>query len=769
MSSNYTVHFDVNSTDGHRIPPLFEIPYKDTISFGPFAPHYHQPMHFPNEVELYEPDIAGTKASAAATATAVTSAADRSWTRNTTVVKREVEVHLPCGFFNIWRPLYDCNAPISARLRRYLPEGQASAKESARGSWDSRISYSSADDEYYINGVPLPFIKHWSHGLLSGLNVFRKVEHDWLMTYLAPTENRRPEMQSVMVWRFNYVESKRVIDKFHAMLGISVFSETAAAQWYIRPLSQLKYTKIPIHLLTADEAAFFTEIPDIGDNSKDSSTGHREARERIIKKYHGHILTYRANGDEFNDYIVHSIPGLAADLSQYVEGEYGFDIGVSFLPASSGESRWQKVQIARQSLREPVNGHTKEADAAIARCGLDFRIKLGESIKIDPVPDELLEALSVGNPEDDSKACEPKMDDSTCGFTICVKDPENTVGSLQPPIRAHESVLSAGSEYFAALLASSMTETAAKQVVLDGLSYGAVRLAINFLYIGSIPNEDTLDIDDWVTLLGVASRLSITRLQQMCQVRIYQHALMRVHQCTSDQKNNNQSEHYKTKAEFPDSEFIEHLHDIATDTGAQELGEALKQLVEYYPIQICEHRIRDGGPYVEFTAMYNPLFAHEHHNHHGDRNRFWHPVQWHGDGANLHGMGMPGLMAGPVVHPELAGELLNNHNTDGSEEDGFSDTEFGMYHHDEADVGFHDIEDFGNNDWADEDNTDELDVVHPMFAQFLGNWRVVGDQHQDGSHETQSNGATSEHSTTPPQPQPGLAPADQQPRRTDSN
>ncbi|KAJ1885282.1 hypothetical protein LPJ81_006938, partial [Coemansia sp. IMI 209127] len=370
------MYFDVDSIQEHLIKSIFDTPLRSVVDFGILKPHYNEPMHYPNEVNLYEPNVPDSRGSEPATG--------GKWAENPGVIKREVEVHLPCGQFNIWRPLYDRKTPISSRLNRFLPHGQGAAtQEPDEEDWDSRISYSSADDEYYMNGIPLPFIKNWNHGMLSKINVFRKVEHDWLMTYIAPIETRRPGMASALLWRFNYAESRRVIKKFHAVLGMSVFAESASAQWYIRPLTQLKFSRIPNRLLTAEEAAAFAEIPET-DEERPRDTSAFEARERILEKYRGQILMYRANSDQYNSYIAHTVPSLAADLTRYVEGEYGFELGVSFVPASEGEDKWQRVQIARQSLRHPVGGRTN-SPGAMSRCGLDFRIKLGSSTTMDPV------------------------------------------------------------------------------------------------------------------------------------------------------------------------------------------------------------------------------------------------------------------------------------------------------------------------------------------------------------------------------------------------
>ncbi|KAJ2815210.1 hypothetical protein FBU31_007010, partial [Coemansia sp. 'formosensis'] len=411
------------------------------------------------------------------------------------------------------------------KLERYFPASLPSAATASQ--WDSRISYSSADDEYYENGRLLPFIKSWNRGVLNTRNMFRNIEPDWGMAYLAPNI-QSPNMQSMAVWRFNYVESRRAIKTFHAVLGFSVFSPKADVQWYIRPLSQLQFKRIPRYMLTADEAKSFPEIT--GQKLSPSSDGDIDAvantRARIIEKHRGHILAYIDRPDEFNPYISHTVPALAIDLSEHVKGEYGFEIAVAFFPTTDGDNRWQKVQVARQVLNRPVGGRMLEGEDALARCGLDFRIKLQDEVIVREASMELRDALakvrtSAGSP--------PMIDDDACDFVIRVIDPANTVGCLQPPIRAHERVLAVGSEYFAALLSSSMSESAAKQVDLDGMPYGAVRLAVNFLYTGRIPCEGDMNLDDWIVLLDVSSRLSIPRLHQLCQARIFQEALIAGH------------------------------------------------------------------------------------------------------------------------------------------------------------------------------------------------------------------------------------------------
>ncbi|KAJ2548027.1 Peptide-N(4)-(N-acetyl-beta- glucosaminyl)asparagine amidase [Coemansia sp. RSA 1933] len=725
-SRNHTVMtFDVDSLQEHRIKPIFEMPLDNVIHFSTLKPQYNEPMHYPNEVDLYEPSIPKSNNSLSAT--------DGALTENRGVVKREVEVHLPCGQFNIWRPIYDRNTPISSRLNRFLPRGQqTAASESEDGDWDSRISYSSSDDEYYMNGIALPFIKSWNHGMLSKINVFRKVEHDWLMTYIAPIEMRRPGMASALLWRFNYAETRRVVKKFHAVLSTSVFAESASVKWYIRPLTQLTFSWIPNHMLTAEEAAAFAEIPDSDESGSPRDISDVEARERILEKYRGQILMYRARSDQNNSFIAHTVPRLAVDLTQYAEGEYGFELGVSFCPASEGENKWQKVQISRQSLRHPVSGRTNSPDA-MSRCGLDFRIKLGDNICLDPVSKELTNALAAEKAKSSQMSSNPKMDDRTCNFTVCVMDPDNTVGSLQPPIGAHESILAAGSEYFAALLASSMTESASKKVALDDLPYGAVRLAVNFLYTNTIPNAKSLEFDEWVILLGVASRLSIPRLLQLCQMHIYQHALKHIDRYKNEESENEDSQHYSTMAAFPDVEFVDDLLRIADDAGARELSAALRQLVAYYPVQICERRIRNSYFMVDFMEMPNPMFGHMQPQDRGlgQRRNIWPPADM--DAANnFHGMGMPELMAGPVVHPELFAGMFgvpNEHAFDG--------------HHDDFEPDADANDDDDDNNWINVEHLNDIDRGEEFLAHFVGNWRVVDNHAAD--HR-------------PPSPQPGPVP-----------
>ncbi|KAJ2601434.1 protein modification by small protein conjugation or removal [Coemansia sp. RSA 1804] len=688
-------------------------------------------MHYPNEVELYEPSIPKIENPQ--------SAADRAGSGKRGVVKREVEIHLPCGYFNVWKALYQSGAPVSSSLTRFLHNTRHIEAQPAEDEWDSRISYSSADDEYYMNGIPLPFIKAWNRGMLAKINVFRKVEHDWLMAYIAPIEMRRPGMASAMMWRFNYIESRCAVRKFSAVLSTSVFSESAEAQWYIRPLTQVKYTRIPNRMLTAEEAAAFPEIPKTDRNGSEDMPAS-ETRESILEKYRGQILMYRAKSDENNEYIAHTVPFLAVDLTQYVEDDYGFELGVSLSPASEGDDKWQKVQIARQSLRQPVSGRVKDI-GSMSRCGLDFRIKLASSIRVDPVSNELSEALDTEEARSGQKSGKPKVDDSSCNFTVCVNDPENTIGSLQPPIRAHESVLAAGSDYFAALLGSSMTESASKKVVLDGMAYGSVRLAVNYLYTSGVANDGLLDLDEWIVLLGVASRLAIPRLFQLCQKRIFEHTLSHIGQCERSQRGKGNREHYMTEAKVPDPDFVEDLLRIAEDTGAGDLSRALKQLTACYPVQVCERRMRNSAFMVDFMEMPNPMFGHMQPQERG--RGFWPPVA--NADNNFHTMGMPGLMAGPVVHPELVAGIFGAAN----------DHAFHA-HHSDLDSNFSDDDpdneptaarnygpdsDSGSENWADPDQGGFL-------AHFMGNWRVV-----DG----QSSNAR------PEPPQPGPAPSHPEP------
>ncbi|KAJ2584799.1 hypothetical protein GGH95_000119 [Coemansia sp. RSA 1836] len=602
-----------------RALPLLDRPRESVTDFGGLTPRYHAPMYHPNEVSLYEPSVA------------IADGSGGPAVQQQRAAKAEVSVPLPCGYFNFWRPLHDCTTPISNRLKRYFPES-ALSNAAAASQWDSRISYSSADDEYYENGLLLPFIKGWNRGVLNMRSIFRKVEPDWGMVYLAPN-NQGPNTQSLAVWRFNYVESRRVIKTFHAVLGFSVFSQSASIQWYIRPLSQLHFKRIPVYILTADEAQCFPEISGRKASPSDDGTG-LQRRATIIERHRGEILVYAAQPDEHNAYIAHSVPALAADLSEYVKGEYGFEIAAAFFPATEGENRWQKAQIARQVLNRPVGGRISEGEDALARCGLDFRIKLQDDISVGAAPTELRDALASVRV---SAGLPPMIDDNACDFTIRVNDPDNTVGSLQPPIRAHERVLAAGSEYFAALLASAMTESTAKQVDLDNMPYGAVRLAVNYLYVGRVPCENDMDMDDWVTLLNVSSRLSILRLHQLCQARIFQEALTATTQSAAAAAEAFGDDaagpafKYQDTVSYPDMATICYLEDVANDTGARELTSALNRLVTYYPIQVCEERVRSGptetfaprtstssirirriAPDLELEDLHPALFGHPH-------------------------------------------------------------------------------------------------------------------------------------------------------------
>ncbi|KAJ2162155.1 hypothetical protein GGF46_000897 [Coemansia sp. RSA 552] len=653
-----------------------------SIDFGGLPPQYNFPMHYPTEVDLYEPALPHSD----------TPSLGSIGQPTTKVV---TTVHLPIGYFNIWRPLHDRRAPVAPKLARFFT-GTACLKQDGSvvappdSTWDSRISYSSADDEYYENGVALPFIKGWDHGVLSTRNIFRKVEHDWLMTYLAPVRGDSSH-QSLAVWRFNYSGSRRAVDRFHAVLSFSLFSETAAVEWCIRPLSSRRFQKVPIHVLDAEEAAFFPEIPN--HEPRTDSSGILEERARIINKYRGQILAYRDQANEFNDVIVHSVPALAADLSAYVEGEYGFELAVALRPSADESNPWQKVQIARQRVRETVGGHLREGEDGMSRCGLDFRVKLRSDVAETPVPAELSQALAGATPP-------RRMDDASCDFTIHVNDPENTVGSLQPPIRAHEQVLQAGSEYFSGLLSSEMAESASKSVTLDSMPYHAVRTAIYFLYTDTLPGKDAMDVDDWIVLLGVASRLSISRLHQLCQEHILREVLRATPAAPLDH------ESYAELVPYPDPETIDAVKAVAGDTGARDLAQALDRLAAYYPIDVCEERIRASSS-DEFAQQQNDLF--------------------NAGGGNM-----------PTRGHRVPRRPITRHPRPG---DGHMPAPGGLVHFMAVPPPPHP----GDHDQGHEDGPGG------MFARLFGNWRVTN-VHHDGPRGS------------PPPPQPGPAPDD--PHRT---
>ncbi|KAJ2891736.1 hypothetical protein IWW38_003495, partial [Coemansia aciculifera] len=405
-------------SEEQRTLPLLDKPRESVTDFGGLTPRYHAPMYHPNEVSLYEPSVVAEDG--------------RLATRRHSSTTARVSMPLPCGYFNFWRPLHDRSTPISSKMERYFPEPAHSTSATSAGDggeWDSRISYSSADDEYYENGLLLPFIKSWNRGVLSMRSIFRKVEPDWGMAYLAPNIHG-PNTQSMAVWRFNYVESRRFIKVFHAVLGCSVFAKSASIQWYIRPLSQLHFKRIPIYLLTTDEAECFPEISGRKASPSDDGTT-LQRRASIIERHRGEILMYLAQPDQHNAYMSHTVPALAADLSEYVKDEYGFEIAVALFPATEGQNMWQKAQIARQVLNRPVGGRIRESEDALARCGLDFRIKLQDDVLVDEISAELKDAL---NSVRASAGQSPMIDDNASDFTIRVNDPDNTVDSLQPPI-----------------------------------------------------------------------------------------------------------------------------------------------------------------------------------------------------------------------------------------------------------------------------------------------------------------------------------------------
>ncbi|KAJ1935075.1 hypothetical protein FBU59_005499 [Linderina macrospora] len=205
------------------------------------------------------------------------------------------------------------------------------------------------------------------------------------------------------------------------------------------------------------------------------------------------------------------------------------------------------------------------------------------------------------------------MNDDQCDFEIKVEDPQNTVGALQPLIRAHSSVLAAGSDYFNALQTSNMTESEAHRVVLEDMPYGHVRRAIHFIYNNAVPNNEYLDnADDWLQLLDVAARLAIPRLVQWCQVELLRIAVTVGSEAhtfdTTDLVLSNEDgdatrviyhNHPKVSfgdhmqlVQYPDPEYIKSIIDLVANTGADDLVAALQRLLQYYPIGVCEDRVR---------------------------------------------------------------------------------------------------------------------------------------------------------------------------------
>ncbi|KAJ2786724.1 protein modification by small protein conjugation or removal [Coemansia interrupta] len=653
-----------------------------TVDFGELRPQYHAPMMFPNEVELYEPTLRLAADGGGA------AAADGVRT-----VQTQVDVALPCGYFNIWRPLHPRQAAISGRMQRFMVGAEAAAAaagDSAGGpaAWTSRVSYSSADDEYFQNGVALAFVKGWQRGALHAHNVFRKVEHDWGTTYLAPMETvgrggqaRGIGDSAVVLWRFNYAESHGVVDALHVRAGFAVFSEQAAVRWHIRRLDRLAFERVAVHELTADELASFPEAADSGVEATSEGAAQRA---RIVERHRGCMLAYRVHGDEHNAYALLSLPGFAADLSRHVAGAYGFELAAELQPAREGADRWQKAQVARQSLLQPVNGRMREGEAAMERCGLDVRVRLRPDVAVDGAP----AAAAAG-------VC---MDDASSDFVVHVADPSNTVGSLQPPVRAHARVLAAGSDYFAALLASAMSETAARSVALEDMPYGAARVALSFLYTGAVADADARSLDGWLVLLAVAARLAIPRLHQLCQARILRHAVAAVAaDADADADAAAPDASVERRLRPAAAALFERLHAAAAENGADALADALDRIVDNYAVACQEHAMRCGE-----TAPYAPPPAGPRH-HHADL-----------DPAHDHLFLVPGMLVRHGVHA--------GHEDDEEDGDDDEDGDGGEHRHRANAQGF--------------------------FARMFGHgWHVtnVGAERHEPEHE-------------PPQPQPGPVP-----------
>ncbi|KAJ1793437.1 hypothetical protein LPJ59_004725, partial [Coemansia sp. RSA 2399] len=162
---------------------------------------------------------------------------------------------------------------------------------------------------------------------------------------------------------------------------------------------------------------------------------------------------------------------------------------------------------------------------------------------------------------------------------------------------------------------------------------------------------------------------------------------------------------------------------------------------------VCERRIRNSFFMVDFMEMPNPMYGHMLPQDRGQRRNLWPPARMNAannfqgmDAANnFHGMGVPGLMAGPVVRPELVAEIfdtIDRHNLDSdfdSDDDFDNDDDDDDDPHDEPTVDAYD--DIGHND----------DMNRGEFlAHFMGNWRVVDNHAPD--HR-------------PPSPQPGPVPS----------
>ncbi|CAB4477574.1 unnamed protein product [Rhizophagus irregularis] len=328
----------------------------------------------------------------------------------------------------------------------------------------NRISYNTYTDAYYENGdLSHKYLKNWKKGAYQCDNIEKKIEHDWMKTYLArsPSPDKMNDDGEIS-WKFDYRNGGYLINSLKVRLSFGTFDNDAKVQWFVKPLPTMKNQDPSWNLIQFEP---YTE---------------RRHKVNEIK-----------------------------DLTEYVKSEYGFILKANLSGGEQDNVIWQKTQLFRQDWNSKLSRDKLmiENDDTF---GFDVKVKLRPDIIVDPLPE-----LSVSN--DESNTLKKLNDESTSDFVIHYKVSSGDNTSNERNFYAHSKVLSRRSDYFNALLESKMIESQSKSLTLtdEDITYESLEIILNYVYNGDLPNIKTFN--EWTTLLRYASRFLITTLIQRCE------------------------------------------------------------------------------------------------------------------------------------------------------------------------------------------------------------------------------------------------------------
>ncbi|GIZ02582.1 peptide-N(4)-(N-acetyl-beta-glucosaminyl) asparagine amidase [Caerostris extrusa] len=114
------------------------------------------------------------------------------------------------------------------------------------------VQYCSASDKYIRANTSIN-IEGWMSCTFSHRNIFRKVENDWKMVYLAPTEGSK---EGNISWKFDFQGHGLVISKIKMNLMSKTF-DCGNVRWLLFPNP---YKESPVHLTAGIHPIEITEL-----------------------------------------------------------------------------------------------------------------------------------------------------------------------------------------------------------------------------------------------------------------------------------------------------------------------------------------------------------------------------------------------------------------------------------------------------------------------------------------------------------------------------